>query len=135
MFYGFSSNRLSCRNSTIIAFLISTSICCLAKAQTINDGVYTLGQVEKGTEVFNEYYKDCHTVEINQTIFLTWNQQSLSSMYDTMPQDNAGSLPLDDYTQALAYLLSLMGYPTGEQALDPYDGSMRDITVEPLIDD
>jgi hypothetical protein len=60
-------------------------------------------------------------------------------MYDTMsatmPQDNAGSLPLDDYTHALAYLLSLMGYPAGEQALDPYDGSMRDITVELLIDD
>ena len=39
-----------------------------------------------------------------------------------MPSDNPGSLSDPEYTDIIAYILSELGYPPGDAALDTGDG-------------
>lgn len=101
---------------------------------TIKDGVYTEAQAQAGKQVFDQYCSACHVKEFYEAKLMSWNGQPLSDLYDsmsaTMPEDNAGGLMLQEYTDVMAYILSLLAYPAGEKALDHNDGSMASIVIE-----
>lgn len=110
------------------------SVTASAGPKTIQDGVYTEDQAESGKAVFDQYCKACHVKEFYQAKFAMWKGQPLSALYDSMsasmPEDNPGGLYLQEYTDVMAYIFSLMEYPAGEKPLDHSDGSMDEIVIQ-----
>lgn len=119
------------------SFALAGALACagsFAESLTTQDGVYTEAQAKRGEKVYEEHCKACHIPEFYQAKFQVWNNQPLSALYDTvsfsMPESNPGGLALQDYTDVMAYIFSLLDYPTGEQELSHSDGSMNSITVK-----
>ena len=100
---------------------------------TLKDGVYTKAQAEKGKQTYDQFCKSCHLADFYEEKLQGWSQTSLSEFYDlvasTMPGDNPGGLYPEQYTEALAHIFYLLGYPAGENELNPHDGSMDEILI------
>ena len=100
---------------------------------TLNDGVYTKAQAAAGKISYEKNCKACHNAEFYKEKFQSWNQAPLIEFYDlisaTMPQNAPGSLALQEYTDALAYIFNMLGYPPGDKTLSHEDGSMEDILI------
>jgi hypothetical protein len=52
-------------------------------------------------------------------------------MNTSMPQTNPGALPLRDYVDILAYMLSLNRYPAGDKPLSNDGNALDTITIVP----
>lgn len=106
----------------------------VSETKTIKDGVYTQAQAQEGKKVFDQFCSACHVKEFYQAKFMSWKGVPLIDLYDsmsaTMPEDNAGGLMLQEYTDVMAYILSLLEHPAGEKALDHNDGSMSSILID-----
>jgi S-disulfanyl-L-cysteine oxidoreductase SoxD len=104
-------------------------------AKSVNDGVYTAAQADRGTAVFKANCASCHeTSRFTGSEFLpVWVGKSLFELYDvihtTMPEDKPGSLKPQQYADVIAYFLKLNGYPTGETELAP-DAPLKAITLD-----
>ena len=48
----------------------------------------------------------------------------------TMPESNPGSLRPEDYATLLAYVLSLNGYPAGEEPLPAVVSALQNVRIE-----
>lgn len=84
---------------------------------------YTAEQAESGRRVFGSVCSVCHgRNEFRGPIFeLTWVSEPVGHVFQhistTMPQDDPGSLSLEQYVSIVAYFLELNGRDPGEQAL------------------
>ncbi len=107
-----------------------------APAKTTNSGVYTAAQAERGKKVFEAKCTACHdTARFTGDTFLEpWDGKPLKDVWDiasgTMPEDNPGSLPQQEYGDILAYFLSLNAFPTGDTELQGNAAAMATITIE-----
>ena len=120
----------------LVAALLSGFVglpAALADGRTTNDAVYNEEQAEAGEQLYEEHCLLCHDKKYFRPVFKTWEGQTLDTMLvvmsTTMPQSNPGVLPLDDYVDILAYMLSLNRYPAGAEPLSDDDGALRDITI------
>lgn len=116
--------------------LIGALVCSggsFAETLTTQDGVYTEAQAKRGEKVYEQHCQACHVPAFYESKFKVWNNQPLSALYDTvsfsMPESNPGGLPLQEYTDVMAYIFSLLDYPAGDTELSHTDGSMEDIIV------
>lgn len=100
---------------------------------TLKDGVFTKAQAEKGKTVYEKNCAQCHVTDFYVDKLKAFNQAPLSDFFylvsDTMPQDRPGALYPEEYANAFAYIFSALGYPAGEKALNPEDGSMDEILI------
>lgn len=84
---------------------------------------YTAEQAERGRRVFGSICSVCHgRNEFRGPIFeLTWIAEPVGNLFQhistTMPQDQPGSLSLEQYASVVAYMLELNGRPAGDQEL------------------
>lgn len=103
-----------------------------AEAQTVSDGVFTEAQATSGKTVYDKSCAACHNMRFYRDTLKSWNGQPLLYLWEnimgTMPNDNPGSLMLEEYTNVIAYILSENGFPAGEQTLDP-DNGMDEINI------
>ena len=96
-------------------------------AKSVNEGVYTAAQADRGAAVFKTSCTACHdTGRFTGDDFLAgWTGKSLHALFDhvstTMPEDNPGSLKPQQYADVIAYLLKLNEYPTGNTELSGAD--------------
>lgn len=101
---------------------------------TIKDGVYTDAQAERGKTVYEQHCQACHVPAFFEAKFQVWNNQPLIALYDTvsfsMPESNPGGLALQEYTDVMAYIFSMLGYPAGDAELSHTDGSMEEIVIK-----
>lgn len=101
---------------------------------TTQDGVYTQEQAERGKEVYEQYCAACHIPAFYEAKMQVWNNQPVVALYDTisfsMPESAPGGLALQEYTDVLAYIFSLLEYPAGDQELSHSDGSMDSIIIK-----
>lgn len=104
-----------------------------ADERTIADGVYTEAQAASGEEVYRVECLTCHDERYFRPVLRRWEGQSLEMFYTimstSMPQSNPGALPLSDYTDILAYILSLSRYPAGDEEL--HEETLDEILVAP----
>lgn len=102
--------------------------CSIASGQekTTNDGVFTEAQVAEGEPVYTKSCGVCHDLKFYEFTLRTWTGKPLLDFWNhilaEMPSDNPGSLYDDEYTVVVAYILSELGYPTGDVPLDPKNG-------------
>lgn len=91
--------------------------------RTTMDGVYTLAQATRGSNVFAAYCKSCHTPQFHSgpPFRAKWYGRPLGDLYAylkrEMPKNAPGSMSDADYTLAIAYLLRINGMPTGTKPL------------------
>lgn len=95
------------------------------------DGVYTLEQAERGAEVFANVCSNCHeTPEWQEERFLErWHGESVFRFFfyvwERMPNGEPPySLPRQDITDVLTYILQLNGLPAGDRELASDDDSL-----------
>jgi mono/diheme cytochrome c family protein len=105
-------------------------------SRTTNSGVYTAAQAERGKKVFEAKCTACHdTARFTGDTFLDpWAGKPLKDVWDiasgTMPEDNPGSLPQQDYGDIIAYFLHLNAFPTGDAELKGEAAAMSAVMIE-----
>ena len=101
----------------------------------ILQGIYSESQAERGGAIYQGQCLRCHAPgEFAGAGFeLTWTGEPLFELYrliaGRMPLDSPGSLSLQQVSALVAYILSLNGYPTGDEPL----GTDREILTDILI--
>ena len=108
-----------------------------AAAKSVNDGVYTDAQAERGKKAFEFSCTACHdTDRFKGEFFDGWKNEPLFGLYEmisgTMPADNPGGLKAQDYADIIAYLLKGNAYPTGATELGSTKDAIGDIKIEPV---
>jgi mono/diheme cytochrome c family protein len=116
--------------------LSATALNGQAPSRTTNSGVYTAAQAERGKKVFEAKCTACHdTARFTGEAFIDpWAGKPLKDVWDiasgTMPEDNPGSLPQQDYGDIIAYFLHLNAFPTGDAELKGEAAAMAAIQIE-----
>ena len=104
-------------------------------AQSVWDGVYTLAQAKRGA-LKSGLCTSCHgdgfvggtAPELAGEAFLArWEGRSVADLFDlirlTMPDDDPGALPREQYADLIAYMLAVNKFPEGRTeigtAIDP----------------
>jgi hypothetical protein len=101
------------------------------------DSVYTADQATEGKALFDQLCLRCHAaVDFSSERFhQKWTTRSLHDLYGvisrTMPLDQPGSLRPPQYTELLAYLLSVNGYPAGRAELGWDREQLSAIRIDP----
>ena len=100
---------------------------------TTQDGVFTQLQAARGKGVFDRSCIACHSKESFRARLKVWHKRSLGTLFDTvsasMPANNVGGLAPQEYSDVLAYILSISGAPAGDNAWDFKDDSMDEIII------
>ena len=115
------------------------------------DGVYTLGQAQRGRTLYNEHCAGCHGENLDgdpQTDRARklnrafpplsgdgfkgkWNGRTLSDLFDkvvkTMPWDEPGIIGRKEKADILAYLLKFNQFPEGAGELPADSDALADI--------
>lgn len=95
-------------------------------AATTVQGVFSEEQATRGEDVFYNICAECHFEEDFGGPFIqSWVGASVQDLVDeivaTMPEDNPGGLPAEQYVDVVVFMFKLNGMPTGEDEL-PADG-------------
>ena len=106
----------------------------LSESLTTNDKIYSKEQAKTGEELYRTNCLTCHDKKYFRPVFKTWKGQSLGTFFlvmnASMPQGNPGSLHIEEYTDILAYMLSLSRYSAGESKLSSSTEFLNSITIE-----
>jgi quinoprotein glucose dehydrogenase len=124
------------------SFVTATGILVLVICRTVaadvlttNDAVYSKDQAKIGEELYANHCLLCHDKKYFRPVFKAWEGKTLGTlntvMNTSMPQSNPGSLPLKDYVDILAYMLSLNRYPAGDGPLTNDNNRLDSITIAP----
>ena len=107
----------------------------IADPRTVNDGVFTRDQAERGEALYAEHCLLCHDKKYFRPVLERWQGQPLGIMYTvmltSMPESNPGFLNQQEYVDILAYILSLSRYQPGKTELDFRDGALDELMVAP----
>ena len=104
--------------------------------RSVNDGVYTVAQAQRGGQVFDKNCTMCHdTARFTGDAFLKgWVGKPLHGLFEvvstTMPEDNPGSLKPQEYGDIVAFFLELNKYPAGTGELQATAEAMRAIAMD-----
>ena len=119
----------------ILFFTGSMQTNSLAQQRTVNDGVYTTGQVEAGQAAYESNCATCHNVKTYEDMWAGWEGRTVENLWyfliAEMPADNPGSLLDEEYTNIVAIILSEMGFPAGDTPLTPNNGMDQILLVAP----
>ncbi len=94
-----------------------------ARAATLADGAFSAEQASRGGELFGQVCGECHAArEFRGTdFFFAWEGSTVGRFVqvvsETMPEDDPGGLPMEQYLALAAYVLQLNEFPAGEAAL------------------
>lgn len=114
-------------------------------SRSVRDGVYAEAQAARGKAVYLEQCVECHKEDLRGDGQMTpslvgigftfrWKDKTLYDYFvglrDTMPQSAPGSLGEATYADLVAYMLSEIGYPSGEEELSAEVIGLKDIAIE-----
>ena len=129
----------------VILFCAAVSITALiAQSRSVWDGVYTDDQAKRGQTIAGEECGRCHSANLlggenapelaGESFRERWNGQTLGDLFEkirtTMPTDSPGRLSRQDYSDVLAYILSVNKYPAGSKELDKDADPLKQIKIE-----
>jgi len=121
------------RQSFLAVAVSLAAASALAEPRTINDGVFTEEQVERGEELYKTHCLACHDNRYFRPVLRRWEGQPLGVLYmvmiTSMPESNPGALPLDEYADIMAYVLSLSRYDAGDAELPSTPEALNEITI------
>ncbi|MBV6519924.1 MAG: hypothetical protein MNPFHGCM_00027 [Gemmatimonadaceae bacterium] len=101
-------------------------------------GIYTDDQARKGESTYGKFCLSCHdaTEHAGAVFEDAWAGRPVYEFFvkikTTMPDDEPGALKDQEYTDIVAYMLKLTGYPSGAAALPNDAEKMRGFLIERL---
>ena len=104
--------------------------------RTTMTGAYTAAQAERGQQVFTAVCSECHgTEDWTEAAFKgRWAgkpvYQLFYQIHNTMPYGAPSSLTRQQYTDIVAYILSLNKLPTGTAELGSDDDSLDSFDID-----
>jgi mono/diheme cytochrome c family protein len=123
-------------------FLVSWS--AAAVTRSVWDGVYTKEQANRGQAPYREECLKCHGENLGggeggpplagEEFLRKWNGKSVGDLSriisKTMPADDPGNLSSREYSDIVAYLLSVNEFPAGPKELDRDVAALNEIRIE-----
>ena len=122
--------------ATVTAVLGASILATQGAQKSVNDGVYSAAQAERGQKVFEATCTTCHDPGrfTGPDFIKQWSGQPLHALFDTMsttmPEDNPGSLKPQQYADLVAYFLQLNKYPAGQEELKGAAEALRTLKME-----
>ncbi|MYC89242.1 MAG: cytochrome c [Gemmatimonadales bacterium] len=106
-----------------------------AASANTTQGVFSEEQATRGEDVFWNICAECHFEEDFGGPFIqSWAGASVKDLVDeivaTMPEDNPGGLPAEQYVDVVAYMFKINGMPTGDDELTAENVEAVEIAVE-----
>jgi len=105
-------------------------------SRTVRDGVFSAPQAERGARVFESICTNCHEIAEFTGVGAYLEEVEGESLWETfdfvsseMPEDDPGSLRLEEYAAVLAYIFSVYGLPSGDADLAVDQESLEAITI------
>jgi cytochrome c len=101
-------------------FAIALSLSAQDEATSVQSGVYSQEQAERGEQLFGEACMVCHQPEefADGGYMDGWSGMNVNDMVEfirsTMPEDNPGRLKRQEYIDIVAFLFQQNGLPAGE---------------------
>jgi cytochrome c len=120
--------------------------CCLVlsaagnqAARTVWDGVYTDAQAERGGMAYQQACVACHREDlrgdnnapslVGESFMFLWGDMEVGELsariQRVMPPERPGSLPVQTYTDIVAFMLQKNSFPAGEMELGPDPGAQH----------
>tara|TARA_B100000686_G_scaffold332549_1_gene397422 strand:- start:1735 stop:2136 length:402 start_codon:yes stop_codon:yes gene_type:complete len=88
----------------------------------LEEGVYTKQQAAQGEELYNLHCAHCHDLEFYKTSLLSWSGMTILDYWyrilGNMPADKPKSLNEEQYLTIVAWVLSINGFPSGNERLE-----------------
>lgn len=104
--------------------------------RTIRDGVFSPAQAARGAQVFGTICTNCHDIAEFTGAGAYLEDVEGKPLWETfefvsseMPEDDPGSLSLEEYSAVLAYIFSVYGMPSGDAELAVDQESLEAITI------
>ncbi len=104
--------------------------------RTTADGVYTMGQAQRGKDVFAGACQSCHDVNAHAgPAFRTnWTGRTLDALFEflraSMPKSDPGTLSDAEYVDVIAFLLRQNRMPAGGDPLVPDPAQLAKIRFD-----
>jgi mono/diheme cytochrome c family protein len=113
-------------------------------SKTIGDGVYSIGQAQRGRQHYLESCASCHREDLNgdgvtpglagDEFIEHWDKATVEDLFrrikTTMPADRPGSLADADCLDIVAFLLKENGFPDGPgELVRQRDDSLKNILI------
>ena len=99
-------------------------------------GFFSASQVERGRESFSWECTDCHEIEEFTGVGAYLESQEGETLWDVfeyvwseMPEDRPSWLEPTEYADILAYVLSVYGFPTGDNDMPIDRESLRAVRI------
>jgi len=105
---------------------------------SVLDSVFSVIQVERGTITYEESCGVCHQpAQFTGSAFIdAWKGQTVFDFFSlvktTMPYGSPSSLTNRNYTDILAYLLSLNGFPAGSADMPSNTRILKQIRIDSI---
>jgi len=108
------------------------------------DGVYTKQQAGRGQGTYGEVCLKCHGETLGggeggpalagEEFRQKWNGKTAGDLFGlirkSMPSDDPGSLSSREYSDLVAYILSMNEFPAGPKELDRDVAALNEIRIE-----
>jgi len=107
-----------------------------AAERSTSTGAYTERQADKGGATYAKHCVACHApAAVTGLPFRrAWTGRTAYDFFElirtTMPQDNPGRLSRSQYTEIVAYLFRLNGFPSGDTPLPSDADALKLIRIE-----
>ena len=120
--------------------LLTTSLSLAAAGEdprTIVDRVYSVAQAERGEARFKTSCSSCHSLSTfsGGAFADRWYGQTMAEVFEfvsnAMPENNPGGLKKEEYTDVLAYILSINAYPVGTDDLPTDPAELKKLAIAP----
>lgn len=111
-----------------------------SEARTTAHAVYTEEQATRGEDIFFNICVECHFEDDFGGPFMqSWSGASVKALLEeiqaTMPEDNPGGLPANQYIDVISFMFRLSGMPVGEAEMTEADLDDIDIDWRPSYED
>jgi mono/diheme cytochrome c family protein len=106
-----------------------------SSALTTLTGVYTDQQAARGESIYRTMCLACHddTDHTGATFKQNWDTRTAFDLFETirttMPNDDPGRLPREDYVSIVAYLLKVNKMPSGKKPLPSDSTGLKQIVI------
>jgi len=132
-----------------VVLLALVSPVAVGQDASIDDGVYTEEQANRGQAAYGTPCGWCHGRRLNGApddpdmqstpplarakFIRNWQGRTLAALFvyvrETMPTNNPGSLTDQEYIDIVAYMLATSGMPAGERELPPDPPTLANIII------
>ena len=124
-----------------VCVLVGSFSLVAQQSRTVDDGVYTAEQAQRGQALYTEQCAVCHAESLGgglgpplsgHTFVGVWSRLPLSELvskiHNTMPENEPGQMTREEAATLVSYMLQVNGFPAGTAGLGTDEAELSQIT-------